>query len=153
MQFLVEQGIADPERMAIFGWSYGGYSAMVGAMREPNIYKCSIAGAGVSSMELIEKEEWNYRFREMFQRTRGGLSPIANMDDVNIPILLVHGDRDLIVPIRHSDLFALELERRGKPFRYEKLIDAAHTVDTLGFDHNMQFYTALFDFLENDCGF
>ena len=153
MQFLVEQGIADPERMAIFGWSYGGYSAMVGTMREPNIYKCSIAGAGVSSMELIEKEEWNYRFREMFQRTRGGLSPIANMDEVNIPVLLVHGDRDLIVPIRHSDLFALELERRGKPFRYEKLIDAAHTVDTLGFDHNMQFYTALFDFLENDCGF
>lgn len=153
MQFLVEQGIADPERMAIFGWSYGGYSAMVGAMREPNIYQCSIAGAGVSSMELIEKEEWNYRFREMFQRTRGGLSPIMNMDDVNIPVLLVHGDRDLIVPIRHSDLFALELERREKPFRYEKLIDAAHTVDTLGFDHNMQFYTALFDFLETDCGF
>ncbi len=153
MQFLVEQGIADPDRMAIFGWSYGGYSAMVGAMREPNIYRCSIAGAGVSSMELIAKENWNYRFREMFQRTRGGLSPITNMDDVNIPVLLIHGDRDLIVPIRHSDLFALELERRNKPFRYEKLIDAAHTVDTLGFDHNMQFYTAMFDFLENDCNF
>ncbi len=153
MQFLVEQGIADPERMAIFGWSYGGYSAMVGAMREPNIYRCSIAGAGVSSMELISKEAWNYRFREVIQRSQGGLSPIVNMDDVNIPILLVHGDRDLIVPIRHSDLFALELERRDKPFRYEKLIDAAHTVDTLGFDHNMQFYTALFDFLDNDCNF
>jgi len=153
MRFLIEQGIADPERLAIFGWSYGGYSAMVGAMREPNLYRCSIAGAGVSSMELIAKEEWNYRFREMFQRTRGGLSPIENMDNVNIPVLLVHGDRDLIVPIRHSDLFALELERRGKPFRYEKLIDAAHTVDTLGFDHNMQFYTALFDFLDKDCGF
>ena len=153
MRFLIEQGIADPERLAIFGWSYGGYSAMVGAMREPNLYRCSIAGAGVSSMELIAKEEWNYRFREMFQRTRGGLSPIENMDNVNIPVLLVHGDRDLIVPIRHSDLFALELERRGKPFRYEKLIDAAHTVDTLGFGHNMQFYTALFDFLDKDCGF
>ena len=152
MQFLVEQGIADPDRLAIFGWSYGGYSAMAGAMREPNIFKCSIAGAGVSSMELIAKEDWNYRFREMFQRTRGGLSPIENMDQVNIPVLLVHGDRDLIVPIRHSDLFALELERQNKPYRYEKLIDAAHTVDTLGFDHNMQFYTALFDFLENDCG-
>ena len=153
MQFLVEQGIADPDRLAIFGWSYGGYSAMAGAMREPNIFKCSIAGAGVSSMELIAKEDWNYRFREMFQRTRGGLSPIANMDKVNIPVLLVHGDRDLIVPIRHSDLFALELERQNKPYRYEKLIDAAHTVDTLGFDHNMQFYTALFDFLDNDCEF
>ena len=152
MQFLVEQGIADPAKLAIFGWSYGGYSAMVGSLREPNPYQCAIAGAGVSSMELIAKEEWNYRFREMFQRTRGGLSPLQHMDQVNIPVLLVHGDRDLIVPIRHSDLFALELGRRNKPFRYEKLIDAAHTVDTLGFEHNMQFFTALFEFLQDDCG-
>ena len=44
MHYLVEQGIADPDRMAIFGWSYGGYSAMVGALRDPNIYRCAIPG-------------------------------------------------------------------------------------------------------------
>ena len=151
MHYLVEQGIADPERMAIFGWSYGGYSAMVGAMREPNIYRCAIAGAGVSSMELIAKEEWSYRFRDVIQKWRGGLSPIKHMDAVNVPVLLVHGDRDLIVPIKHSDLFALELEQRGKPYKYLKLVDAAHRVDTLGYQHYLDFYRAMLGFLAEDC--
>ena len=152
VQHLIDEGIADPERLAIFGWSYGGYSAFMGSLRDPNPYRCAIPGAGVSSMELIAKEEWNYRFRDMFQMTRGGLSPLELVENVNVPVLLVHGDRDLIVPIRHSDLFALELERLQKPYRYVKLIDAAHTVDTLGYEHNMEFYEALLDFLAEDCG-
>ncbi len=152
MNYLVEQGLADPQRMAIFGWSYGGYSAMVGAMREPNIYRCAIAGAGVSSMELIAKEEWSYRFRDVIQKWRGGLSPIQHIDAVNIPVLLVHGDRDLIVPIKHSDLFALELDQRNKPYKYLKLVDAAHRVDTLSYQHNLDFYRTLLGFLAEDCG-
>ena len=152
MRYLAEQGIADPDRMAIFGWSYGGYSAMVGSMREPNLYRCAIPGAGVSSMELIEKDTWRYRFRDVIQKWRGGLSPIRNMDAVNIPVLLVHGDRDLIVPIKHSDLFARELDKRGKPYKYLKLVDAAHTVDTLGYRHYLDFYRTLLGFLADDCG-
>ncbi len=152
MHYLVEQGIADPDRMAIFGWSYGGYSAMVGALRDPNIYRCAIPGAGVSSMELIEKEAWHYRFRDVIQIWRGGLSPLRHMDAVNVPVLLVHGDRDLIVPIKHSDLFARELEKRGKPYKYLKLVDAAHTVDTLSYRHYLEFYRTLLDFLADDCG-
>ncbi len=152
IQFLIDEGIADPDRLAIFGWSYGGFSAFMGSLREPNLYNCAIPGAGVSSMEMIAREEWNYRFRDIFQMTRGGLSPLELVEQVNVPVLLVHGDRDLIVPIRPSDLFALELERLQKPYKYVKLIDAAHTVDTLGYEHNMEFYGALLDFLANDCG-
>ena len=152
IRHLIEQGIADPERLAIFGWSYGGYAAMVGSMREPNLYRCAISGAGVSSMELIAKDTWGYRFRDVIQKWRGGLSPIRHMDAVNIPVLLVHGDRDLIVPIKHSDLFARELDKRGKPHKYLKLVDAAHTVDTLGYRHYLDFYRTLLDFLANDCG-
>ena len=51
--YLVEQGLADRDRLAIFGWSYGGYSAFVGSMREDNIYQCAIAGAGVSDLDVI----------------------------------------------------------------------------------------------------
>lgn len=153
VQYLVDAGIADPGRVAIFGWSYGGYSALMGALRDPNPYRCAIAGAGVSDMDAIAREEWRYRFRDVIQMTRGGLSPLDLVENVSVPVLLVHGDRDLIVPMRHSDLFALELERLRKPYRYVKLIDAAHTLDTLGYEHNMQFFGALVDFLANDCGF
>ena len=152
MRYLIEQGIADPERLAIFGWSYGGYSAMVGSMRDPNIYRCAVPGAGVSSMELIAKEEWDYRFRDVIQKWRGGLSPLKHMDKVNVPVLLVHGDRDLIVPIKHSDLFANALKQRSKPYKYLKLVDAAHTVDTINYQHYLDFYRTLLDFLANDCG-
>ena len=102
-------------------------------------------------MELIAKDAWNYRFRDVIQKWRGGLSPIRHIDDVNVPVLLVHGDRDLIVPIKHSDLFARELEKRGKPYKYLKLTDAGHTVDTLNYRHYLDFYQTLLGFLADDC--
>jgi len=153
MLHLVKQGIADPKRMAIFGWSYGGYSAMVGSLREPNLYRCAIPGAGVSSMELIELERSRNRFIDIFQApATGGLSPIKEAKNVNVPVLLIHGDRDQIVPIKHSDMFARALKSHGKPHKYVKLVDAAHTVDTIGYEHSMKFYAALLDFLAGDCG-
>jgi len=153
MLHLVKQGIADPKRMAIFGWSYGGYSAMVGSLREPNLYRCAIPGAGVSSMELIELERSRNRFIDIFQApATGGLSPIKEAANVNVPVLLIHGDRDLIVPIKHSDMFARALKAQGKPYKYVKLVDAAHTLDTMGYEHYLEFYTALLDFLAGDCG-
>jgi len=153
MLHLVKQGIADPKRMAIFGWSYGGYSAMVGSLREPNLYRCAIPGAGVSSMELIELERSRNRFIDIFQApATGGLSPIKEAKNVNVPVLLIHGDRDQIVPIKHSDMFARALKSHGKPHKYVKLVDAAHTLDTIGYEHSMKFYAALLDFLAGDCG-
>lgn len=153
MQYLIEKGIADPEQMAIFGWSYGGYSAMVGSMREPNIYRCSIPGAGVSSMELIKKERHRNRFVEVFQApTIAGVSPIKEMEKVNVPVLLVHGEADLIVDVKHSDMFARELKRLGKPHRYIRFPDAGHTFSTIGYKHFVRFYTELLDFLATDCG-
>ncbi len=150
---LVEQGIADPERMAIFGWSYGGYSAMVGSLRKPNLYRCSIPGAGVASMELIQKERHGRRFIEVFQApSTAGLSPIKHVEDVNVPVLLVHGDRDLIVDVEHSDMFARELKRLNKPHRYLRLADAGHTFSTLKYDHLLSFYKEMIDFLATDCG-
>jgi len=153
MLHLVKQGIADPKRMAIFGWSYGGYSAMVGSLREPNLYRCAIPGAGVSSMELIQIERNRNRFIDIFQApATAGLSPIKEVDKVNVPVLLIHGDRDQIVPIKHSDMFARALKAQGKPYKYVKLVDAAHTLDTMGYEHYLEFYTALLDFLAGDCG-
>ena len=154
VRHLIEQGIADPARLAIFGWSYGGYSAMVGSLRKPNLYRCAVAGAGVSSMDLIRKDTWNYRFHDVLQKSQqGGLSPLEHMDDVNVPVLLIHGDRDLIVPIKHSDLFAAALKKRGKPYKYLRLEDAAHTIDTLSYQHYLDFYGTLLGFLAQDCGF
>ena len=149
---LVKEGLADPARLAIFGWSYGGYSAMVGALRNPNIYRCAIPGAGVASMELIIKERKDNRATEVFQGPSvAGLSPIKEAQKVNVPVLLVHGDADLIVDVKHSDMFARALEKHAKPHRYLRLTGAAHRVDTLGYEHNLEFYGELLNFLATDC--
>src|SRR5690606_22104946 len=53
VRYLIEQGIADPDRVAMHGYSYGGYAAMVAAVRPNGLYQCAIAGAGPSSLYLI----------------------------------------------------------------------------------------------------
>ena len=98
--YLVKQGLADKNRMAMFGWSYGGYAALVAASRDPQIYQCTIAGAAVadpkkvylkrkSSREMPASDDW--------ARQRGGFSgvnPIEEVDKINIPLLMIHGDVD-----------------------------------------------------------
>ncbi|HHI82884.1 MAG TPA: S9 family peptidase, partial [Rhizobiales bacterium] len=54
--YLVKQGLADPDRVALFGWSYGGYAAMAGSERKPQIYQCVVAGAGVSDIDKIRSD-------------------------------------------------------------------------------------------------
>ena len=121
-------------------------------MREPNLYRCAIPGAGVSSMELIAKEEWNYRFRDIFQRTRGGLSPSPRWSKSMCPCCWCTATEISLYPSGTVTCSPRELERLGKPYKYVKLIDAAHTVDTLGYQHSLDFYEALLEFLADDCG-
>ena len=100
--YLVERGLVDPERIAMFGWSYGGYAALVAASREEQIYQCAIAGAAVAD----QGQQVNYyRFqlrgaqkeRQLAYRD-GSINPIEVVDKVNVPILLIHGDVDQRVP-------------------------------------------------------
>jgi dipeptidyl aminopeptidase/acylaminoacyl peptidase len=148
MAYLVKKGLADNDRLAIFGWSYGGYAAFVGSMRKNNIYKCSVAGAGVSDMGRISAQ----LFKSPIQgATVKGLSPIDHVEDVNIPIMVVHGDIDQRVNFYHSRVFVDKLKDLGKPHKFVVLEGADHFSDTLFYPHKKKFYTALLDWLENTC--
>ncbi|MEM7491808.1 MAG: prolyl oligopeptidase family serine peptidase [Pseudomonadota bacterium] len=151
---LVRQGLVDPDRIAMFGWSYGGYAAMVASMREPNIYQCTIAGAGVSNPNAANAEFSTNRItRQELARTRkGGFSPLQNVPQVNVPILVIHGEHDQRVQINQSDWFVSQLEKYNKPHRYIVLEDADHFSNTINYDNAKILYTEMLDFLENDCG-
>lgn len=123
-QWLAAQGIADPNRMAIFGWSYGGYAALRSAELNPELYKAVIAVAPVTDFGMI-KTEYNLTtgskiIRDMvgsgIEVSRG--SPLKNVDDLQAPVLLVHGTADVNVPVRHSDKMNEALKSRGKPVEY-----------------------------------
>jgi len=126
-RWMVEQGIAQKERIAIFGFSYGGYSAMAAAVRPGGPYKCAIAGAGVSDHKRIWAQFYtNPFFRERQAPTVDGLNPVDHAEKLQIPIMVYHGDRDQTVPLEQSEWFVSKAKGSTKPVAYHELADYGH---------------------------
>ena len=151
-KWLVSQNIAKPDRIAMFGYSYGGYSAFAASVRPAGIYKCAIAGAGLSDIKRIWSRFYtNPFFRQAQAPTVDGLNPLDKAGEIQIPIMVYHGERDQTVPIEQSDWFVAKAKQSGKPVVYHKLADYAHgpawtrkiMADQLGY---------IEDYLLNDCG-
>lgn len=149
---LVRKGIANPEKLAIFGWSYGGYSAFVAATRDNPMFNCMVAGAGVADLSTIRGGVSGNRFLRQFQKpTITGVSPINIVDKVTKPMLLVHGDYDFTVQVKHSRRFADGLEKIGADYKYIEIEDMGHS--PIEYEQNMQWFPSLFDFFDTKCGF
>jgi dienelactone hydrolase len=126
-QWLAAQKLVDPARVAMFGYSYGGYSAMAAAVRPNGLYKCAIAGAGVSDIEKIWANFYtNPYFRAAQEPTVRGLSPAKQADKIKIPIMVFHGDRDTIVPLIQSDDFVKKARSSGQPVEFHVQVDTSH---------------------------
>jgi dipeptidyl aminopeptidase/acylaminoacyl peptidase len=150
--FLVKKGLANKDKLALFGWSYGGYAAFAGSMRENNIYQCAIAGAGVADLNRVNST-LSYPFGRARQRpTIAGVSPIDHVDKVNVPILVVHGDLDKIVPIKHSRDFIDELEEHKKDYKYVEFEGLGHKSFMFTYEDKIKFYSELLNWLDTKCG-
>lgn len=125
--WLVSEKLADPKRVAMFGFSYGGYAAFAAAVRPNGIYKCAIAGAGVSDIERILTGFYtNPYFRDRQEPTIRGMNPVRQADKIKIPIMVYHGDRDQTVPIVQSELFVERARNSGQAVSYHALQDYGH---------------------------
>jgi dipeptidyl aminopeptidase/acylaminoacyl peptidase len=119
--WLVSQGIADPARMCIVGWSYGGYAALIAAVKEPRLYRCAVSIAGVSDISQMARDDAEFyggrdAARDMTGTDRAQLaaqSPLLHADQIKIPVLLVHGDDDSTVRIAQSEAMAEALRQHG----------------------------------------
>lgn len=152
VQALVDQGIADPDKLAIFGWSYGGYSAFAAATRENPMFNCMVAGAGVADLSRIRGGLAGSRFLREFQKpTISGKSPMEDVAKVTKPMLIVHGDFDSTVPVDHSRRFVDRLKNNGADYQYIEIEDMGHS--PLEYDQNMQWFPQLFEFFDTKCGF
>ncbi|MEM7690531.1 MAG: prolyl oligopeptidase family serine peptidase [Pseudomonadota bacterium] len=155
--YLVEQGLVDPDRIAMFGWSYGGYAALVALSREEQIYQCAIAGAAVADPAKSYRQRRGSnspKALDDWAQRRGmiGVNPINEVQKVNIPLLMVHGEDDSRVLYYHYTDYKKEFEKTGKTGQFVTLDDADHFYVTLMYNHQQQFYTKMLDFLANDCG-
>jgi dipeptidyl aminopeptidase/acylaminoacyl peptidase len=131
------QGTIDPKRACIMGWSYGGYAAGRGAQRDPGLWRCAIAGAGIYDFPMMTTWDANHlgRFNAKFQATSNdpiGISPARHADGKWAPILIVAGVRDQRIPLEqpHTMVSALKGagKREGTDFRYVEQREGTHNL-------------------------
>lgn len=146
---LVSQGVADPNRLCIMGWSYGGYVAFTASFLNTDLFKCSVAGAGISDLNAMQRwvrsgqieadvisgggagaQSISYQYwRQAIGADSGTLdrySAAPNAERVGIPLLVIHGDEDQTVPIDQSEIMERAMRRVGRPVRLIRLRDMDH---------------------------
>ena len=132
-RWAVRQGIADPARVCIVGWSFGGYLALLGAQRNPDLYRCAVDIAGVSDLQMLI-EERRYTLSGAVARQQIGTdasklkhdSPRQHAAEIQVPLLMMHGDMDAQVPFEQSDSMDAALKRAGRPHRFVVVRGADH---------------------------
>jgi acetyl esterase/lipase len=118
---LAQQGIADPKRVCMVGASYGGYAAMRAAQRDGKLYRCAVSYAGVADLNRMKEHDRDFLgsgARIDWLRAQApdlkSVSPINYPGEFAIPMLLVHGGKDRVVPPVQSRAIAQKLKAAGK---------------------------------------
>ncbi len=134
-RYLVKEGVANPARLAIVGWSYGGYAALQSVVVEPTLYKAAVAIAPVTDFDLVKKEAEGFTNVAIVREIVGSGphvsegSPLRHVDQIQVPVLLFHGDYDLNVGVGQSQKMAAALKRAGKKVDYVEYDGLDHQLD------------------------
>lgn len=144
VRHMVDSGVADRDRVCIVGASYGGYAALAGVTLTPDLYRCAIAiSAPTDLLEMLREEraDGGSNSRGYIYWTHSIGDPRANRDaiiaasparhaaSIAVPVLLVHGEDDDIVPIDQSERMERALREAGRAPRFVRLADSGHFWD------------------------
>jgi dipeptidyl aminopeptidase/acylaminoacyl peptidase len=135
-RWLLDQGIAAPDKLAILGWSYGGYAALQSQVLDPNLFKAVVAVAPVTDLERLRQEFRDQGNRLIMERFIGNGphleagSPARHASAFRAPVLLFHGDTDLNVSVDESRLMESRLRAAGKQVTYVEFDKLDHQLDT-----------------------
>jgi dipeptidyl aminopeptidase/acylaminoacyl peptidase len=160
-QWLVRSGVADPRRIAIVGASYGGYAALMGAAKTPELYRCAVSLAGVTDLVELARRFWDTPQRRLaFERQIGdperdrdrllATSPARLASRIQVPVLMLHGTEDATVPFSQSEAMAQALRDAGKPHRLVPLAQGDHALSRNA--HRILFLRELDAFLAEHLG-
>lgn len=127
-RWAIAQGIADPKRICIYGASYGGYAALMGAARESRLYRCAIGLAGVYDLGKmyrwgdIHRSDYGMHYLDTVlgrdKATLATRSPNDLAGAITIPVLLAHGRMDGRVPIQHAEAMQSAMKKAGHPAEF-----------------------------------
>jgi dipeptidyl aminopeptidase/acylaminoacyl peptidase len=141
VQWAIDQGVADPRRLAVMGASFGGFSVLAQLAQKRHDYRCGINVVGVADWpRVIENWPPFWRNRHMFVRFYGDPadpaqraemlrnSPVSYLDQITAPLLVVHGANDIRVLRQDSDDVVAALRQRGQPVDYLLFPDEGHSI-------------------------
>lgn len=136
VNYLAEQGIINKDRICTYGASYGGYAALMSAVREPDLYKCVVGFVGVYDLNLmytdgdIPERKSGVRYLEKVVGTDKEqldlFSPLKQLDKLKAPVFIIHGGEDKRVPIIHADNLKAEFDKSGHPYEWLVKDDEGH---------------------------
>lgn len=161
VRYLIEQDIADPDRICIMGKSYGGYAAMAGLAFMPDLYQCGISVSGPSNLVThLGSQEGVYRFKlrrrvgdvstKRGRKALRAISPYLNADQIEAPLLLAHGGKDSRVNKCESAQMAHVLKEQGEIVEYLLANDEGHTFQLK--ENQVALYTRIEAFLADHLG-
>jgi len=133
--WLASQGIADPKRLAVVGWSYGGYAALQSAVTEPGLFKAVAAVAPVTDLQMLKQEASDYVNANVVAAFVGSGphlvegSPLRHAAEIKVPVLLAHGDLDQNVGVAESDKMDAALTAAGTPVEFLRYKGLDHQLD------------------------
>jgi dipeptidyl aminopeptidase/acylaminoacyl peptidase len=138
---IAREGVVDPKRACIVGFSYGGYAALAGVTVQQGLYRCAVSGSGISDVALflnwIENRRGlgsatdKYLIEELGLKNPGApspasISPAHLAASADAPILLIHGTDDSVVPIAQSQVMADALKAAGKTVEFQTTKNEDH---------------------------
>ncbi|SIO05077.1 Prolyl oligopeptidase family protein [Parasphingorhabdus marina DSM 22363] len=134
-RWLVSEGIADPDKLAIVGWSYGGYAALQSGVTEPDLYKAIVAIAPVTDLrtELDNARKYTH-FSNVLKYIGQGPhlvegSPAQKAEKMKAPVIMFHGDMDLSVDVAHSRKMQNALKNANKESVLHEYKDLDHGLE------------------------
>ena len=138
---LIDDGVADPSRICIAGASYGGYAALAGATLTPELYACAVSVSGISNIlqlladesgDRAESDYWKVRIGSRFHDDDSlrAVSPLYQVTSATPPVMLIHGEHDIIVPEGQSRRMRNALRDKGIEHEFIVLKDEDHWLST-----------------------
>ncbi|MFC1996268.1 prolyl oligopeptidase family serine peptidase [Chloroflexota bacterium] len=155
VEWLRDSGEVDPQRIAIYGRSYGGFMVLSAITTYPNLWAAAIDVVGIADwVTFLENTSiWRRTHREKeygsLEHDREFLptiSPIHKVDQIQCPLLVVHGANDPRVPVTEADQIVESLRKRDHPVEYLRYEDEGHKIAKL--TNRIDSFTKMADFLE-----
>lgn len=169
-RWAIEQGIADENRICIYGGSYGGYASLMGVIREPDLYQCAVGYVGVYDLPWFRSGDGNdfskstsygregrANFERFMSSTVGNdedrlkaASPVHNVDKIKAELYLVHGASDVRVVIGHFERLRKALDNIGKSYR--SMVKKKEGHGFYDIDNRVELYDSMLEFFDRHIG-